>query len=380
MQNRDELNAQLLVAAAQLDKFEEAKDLLAKGASPNAVNEGGDTCLHITAEVNNLPLLNLLLGHKLAIAEKNKDGLTAMQVAAKKKHWFFVIKMANAKSELFVGSGCYGDALFSAVMYNQDAAVDALLKANAMLSWRGCLTQDGCLHLAVINNNPEILQKLIKHGAKTNKKNKTHQTPFDTAIIKKHWECAEILALNAKQKTLLQDKLYEAACSLQGNDGSQAAALFCKHANDSDKAKIENLVHLSFAPALVWMGEYHGRQYNKVTSKLEKKGHQRNMQYYYEKAAALGDPDGKAYLAAFHDSFPVEHIGAILNSTRCPIISNDVEEKHDLGLIQRIKIGAPKEGQSVVPFSILPPPPPSSKGKQLIAPEAQEKTSAFKRK
>ncbi|CAH1793068.1 unnamed protein product [Owenia fusiformis] len=158
-----------LFYAITMDHLETAKLLLELGASPNHRDKKGRSPAHCAASKGNQSGISL-------ISEKGGD-----------------IWLKNSKGELPLheASQAGHKALVTQIMSDEKQREKMLDNLNSSNS-------DGrtCLHLAAMTNNLELCKLFLDNGANVNAlmfyKNK-YLTPYDTAVVKGHKECAEYL-------------------------------------------------------------------------------------------------------------------------------------------------------------------------------------------
>lgn len=87
-----------------------------------------------------------------------------------------------------------GSALLSAIIADNIPAARALLNANAETTWTTKYEGNSCLHVAIKNNNLDMVRLLIEHGADLTKGNTNQLTPIAYAATLKRWDIVTYIA------------------------------------------------------------------------------------------------------------------------------------------------------------------------------------------
>ncbi|HXU76536.1 MAG TPA: ankyrin repeat domain-containing protein, partial [Methylomirabilota bacterium] len=152
----DNLGATALHLAARQGFRTVVETLLAHGAEVDARDNSGETPLHYAAAGGNKGVIELLLDHKAEVNAKSEGGATPLLLAVSKK------EVESAK---------------------------ALLAHKADPNLPGNVTLDGTLlrgyypvHVAVKARNDELLDLLLKNGAKPNTMTTESERPLNLAV------------------------------------------------------------------------------------------------------------------------------------------------------------------------------------------------------
>ena len=180
-----------LYVAAQFNKSEIVTSLLDAGTPvmPTKLNTGGiQTPLFWVIEHNNISILKAMLNKGGNLADKRMIDKpvekTPIYYAATIGHWDLVIEIIKTYPTIDTTTERdiyhYGHALVVAVKSNNLLAVKALLNAGARTDI--VLDEDTgntALHIAILNDNVDIVRALLEKGAAKYALNKKNQTPID---------------------------------------------------------------------------------------------------------------------------------------------------------------------------------------------------------
>lgn len=201
--NRNEFNKALNLAAKE-GKLNVVAGLLQAGGDPNFSSRDfydGRTALHWAAYYNNRALVELLVQHNADPNIKDKFGDSPIVKAVRDSDW----KTVNAMVTHYKGSNRidYGHALLLVVRANQLNTASLLLKANAQTNWH--TTGAGYkrfkpLHWAVHNQNPQMVDLLLRYGADEKAENEDHHTPASYAAERQFWDCLQVFVHHAMPK------------------------------------------------------------------------------------------------------------------------------------------------------------------------------------
>ena len=112
----------------------------------------------------------------------------------------------TADYEPFIGQ----TPLMIAINNNKDKDIDVikyLIDNGADLNAKYIKTEDTPLHMAIKNENIQIIQLLISKGANINIRNKMKESPLDNAIIKQNNDIFKFL-LNQKAEITVQELIF----------------------------------------------------------------------------------------------------------------------------------------------------------------------------
>jgi len=129
--------------------------LISKGADVNVKDKDGNTPLFSAAYQGNTDMVKLLIAHGADVNAKDKEGDTALLNAARAKQG------GKDVAELLIAKG---------------ADVNARKFSGLETGWTP-------LHLAVLNENTELVELLIAKGADINAGKASDATPFETPLV-----------------------------------------------------------------------------------------------------------------------------------------------------------------------------------------------------
>ena len=159
----------------KLEAIEMVALLLKYGAYPNIKNDNGQYPLHIAAENGSIEIAELLLKYGSDLYVKNKEGKTPLDIAIASENpkSFLVEDLLHGRMKDY---SLENELLKVIRRGNNQKAIELLTNSidiNAKLSSTKTL-----LHIAVQENNIEIVKFLLKHGANPNAKDANGNTPL----------------------------------------------------------------------------------------------------------------------------------------------------------------------------------------------------------
>jgi ankyrin repeat protein/ribosomal protein L40E len=179
------LEEELLKAAREGD-VEKVKDLLARGADPNAIRLG-TTPLHIAAGHGRFDIVKILVENGANVNVKDLMGFTPLHSAILGNHLAIVKFLiengadVNAKVENCLTKWNWCTSLHLAAFAGDPNIIRFLIDRGADLN-----AKDGAgltpLHIAARYGHPSVVELLIHHGADVNAKSNTGSTPLHEAI------------------------------------------------------------------------------------------------------------------------------------------------------------------------------------------------------
>lgn len=155
--------------------------------------------LHLAVRVNSPDIIKLLLTYDADPTLTNKNKETPIMLASKKRYWDCVRAFTLFKTDAEDTAG-YGHALLDAVMDNDLSVAHALLKAGALHEWES-VDSSSSLHIAVKNNNLQMLRLLLLYSADVARKDENKRTPKDLALELKHSDCVDLLSGKREQRS-----------------------------------------------------------------------------------------------------------------------------------------------------------------------------------
>jgi ankyrin repeat protein len=192
----------------------EMLDALIEAKAPlDSTNRDNDSPLHLAAFGRNPEIIKKLLENNESASLVNKKNETAIEVAAYNNRWTNVEAFVDAHPNIDrTDSARYGHALLLAVEHNKTGLVKKLVRTNADRTWHKTSTDNYPLHLAVINNNPQMIQILLNAGCDASSVNKEGKTAIQIATANRLWNCIKMFAEKEDKddKCRYGDALYEA--------------------------------------------------------------------------------------------------------------------------------------------------------------------------
>ena len=188
----------LLASAGAFEDLEEAfirsdSDaiirLIERGIDINTVNSQGNTLLIQAIQHDLAPLFDYLLQHRARINTRNKNGETAISLAAYQGKGAYVQRLVEEGAEI----NYYGWAPLTYAAYNgHDEIVEYLLKHGADVNG---VTENGssALFFAARFGHTETARLLLKHRAKPNVVNDHNETAMDWALKGKNTDVETLL-------------------------------------------------------------------------------------------------------------------------------------------------------------------------------------------
>lgn len=155
------------------------------------------TPLHIAAENNCLGHIQSLL--ELGVDTKAKDSSlqTAALIAARNNNWECVDLIA--KNKLATQSSQFSQVLLVAVKCNQQELAGFLLEAGADPNYVEPISKNQAMHYACLNNNIQLIAKLLSFHARYDQVNAAGQFPLIIAAEQKNWKAVSLI-LNVTQQ------------------------------------------------------------------------------------------------------------------------------------------------------------------------------------
>ena len=182
---KPEASAKLLAAAIACEG-DEIVAALAAGADPNAADEQGNTALILAAAGGFFgdakPAITALAAAKANLDARNRDGVTALMVAARENEWSYAEALIAAGAEVSAADPDGWTALMYAA-YNGSATVaKALLAAKADPKPRAKSGWDALL-LAISSGQGSLAETLVAAGVPVPKTSPSGGTPLNLAVM-----------------------------------------------------------------------------------------------------------------------------------------------------------------------------------------------------
>jgi len=161
----------------------QVKGLIAEGADVNEKDFRQWTPLHWAADMNSLPIAEVLLAKGAGVSIRDTYGLSAINVAEIRGHQ----RLAN----VLIAST--GSGIFAASVSNDVNSVRASLKRDpnqAVIRDAGGFTP---LHLAARSGRRQVIELLLDSGAEIDARTKFEMTPLQFAAVHGHKDVVDLL-------------------------------------------------------------------------------------------------------------------------------------------------------------------------------------------
>lgn len=178
-----------MLTALKSDDTGAAIALLNRGVDVNTVDSSGNTLLMLAVRENNEQLLEQLILRRARLNVRNRDGDTAVRMAAFGGKLTFVQRLVEAGAEV----NMYGWSPLSYAAFNGHAAiVEYLLKRGAEIN---ATTENGftALLIAARNGHLSVVDVLLKQQADPNIASESGETALDWAERTNNSEIAQRL-------------------------------------------------------------------------------------------------------------------------------------------------------------------------------------------
>ena len=147
--------------ATTRDDIDSSRLLLGHGAAVNKADNRGFSPIHST---KSLPSLRLLLKHNADIMSKTAVGATPLHFVSRSGHHDLIDPMIQAHADPNA-SDADDTPLICSTYDHQPESTDALLRLGADPNLTAKKSGMTALHFAVIDNQHEIIEKLLSHDA-----------------------------------------------------------------------------------------------------------------------------------------------------------------------------------------------------------------------
>lgn len=175
------------------------KLLLSKNAQVNARGWEQDTPLHDASEKGHATVVKLLVDHGADVNAKNTGDETPLYLACQWKHFdvaeVLLFSGANPRQLTKFGGFC---ALGSAVAHNNFKVTELLLQHGADVNNADKIFSITPLHVAAREGHRQIVELLLKHSADASLKDNKGNTALQLAEQNGHNDIVELLRSNQK--------------------------------------------------------------------------------------------------------------------------------------------------------------------------------------
>lgn len=161
----DERGDTLLHVAARLRNPFLANLLLANGAEINAQNLEGNTPLHIAVTVGSRPIVRLLVGSHADVNIPNHADETPMHIAMRQRAWLIMIYLIENDGQFNMRDADNNTLLHLAAHDGQLELAQVLVRRDHDIIDAVNRVSDTALHIALRQNQRDIVVFLLNHGA-----------------------------------------------------------------------------------------------------------------------------------------------------------------------------------------------------------------------
>lgn len=203
-----------LLKAIHARRLDMVKILRDAGASFVSYNDGVGA-LALAIKNNDVAILDYLIKCKIELSLYHLT-MSPIEYAAHLNHWPCVDALAKAKRANSSLQSIYGKILLRAAARQELNSVKSLIEAGTSLSISDT-SGNTALHIAIHNNDTDMIRYLVKAGADLFAKNDSGFNPLRYAVTLGHWHLVQLIAEekpaedNKKLQTLYGCSLLEAA-------------------------------------------------------------------------------------------------------------------------------------------------------------------------
>jgi ankyrin repeat protein len=182
----------MALAAARQGNLALWREMLKLGASPQAVDAGGNGALVLAVLSEREEMLREVLTHRVDLDRLGNIGMTALGVAATRGHAGTVQRLLKAGARPDVADATGTTPLAIAARQGRADIVGLLLQARADPD-RADEMRVTPLHLAAERGHATIVRALLEAGADPNLLDREQRSPLFLALLEQKREAAELL-------------------------------------------------------------------------------------------------------------------------------------------------------------------------------------------
>ena len=179
--------------AAENGHLEVIEALIKADADVNASNKNGTTALQVAAINGHLKVVEALIEAGADVNASNNNGVTALQVAAENGHLEVIEALIKAGAKVDQENTNGDTALKYAADHGHVKIVKALIKAGADINKSGGENKETALKYAAQKGHTEVVEALIEAGADVNVSNKIGATALQGAAKNGRLKVVEVL-------------------------------------------------------------------------------------------------------------------------------------------------------------------------------------------
>lgn len=224
--SKDDLNKKIpavqhgtpLLVACDYGHIELVKFLLSKKCAIDAINDFGNSALHISCEREFFDIIKLLLSAKIEVDMKNESGQTPLHIASNRGNLEIAKLLISHNAQVDIFDICSNTPLHFASRGNHLEIVKLLLANKAVINF---IDMHGmtALHHAAREGNVEVVRCLLQNNARIDAMDRNRNTPLMLACRANSVDTARILIISGadvKTKSNNDSSLLH-ICAKEGN-------------------------------------------------------------------------------------------------------------------------------------------------------------------